>query len=75
MAETGWKYGKRKVRVVQVISEHPWGGRTYRVLTVTTGEGQDYVALRLYNGRGHFIKQFLMEPQVAPLVGRILAQL
>ena len=70
MTQTGFKYGKNRVRVIREIKRLPWEGREYRVLLVET-DGRPYVSLRLYNARRHFIKQFLMEPGAAAALGII----
>lgn len=67
--ETGFRFGQHQLHLVKVLAEIPHDGRTYKVVLVTTEAGQPYVAIRLYNERGRFIKQLLMEPEVAPHVG------
>lgn len=62
--ETGFKFGKKPTRVIEVIDELKHKGRTYRLCKVETGGGI-YHSLRLYNGRGKFIKQFMSEPEIA----------
>jgi hypothetical protein len=56
---------KHKLSTIRVISEQRCRDRIYRLLEVTTEDGTPYYCLRLLNGRGHFIKQFLFEPEMA----------
>lgn len=58
----GFKFGKWRTKVLRQCGEITEDGRTYRLVEVETGEGLRYLALRLYNGNGHFIKQFMFEP-------------
>jgi len=62
--ETGFRFGKYKLTVLESMGEVKHNGRTYRLVLVRTEGGEHYLALRLYNRRGRFIKQFLMEPEV-----------
>lgn len=63
--QTGFKFGKYRLEVVRQFGEVKYNGRTYKLLGVKTHDGQDYLSLRLYNGTGKFIKQFLIEPGLA----------
>ena len=69
---TGFKFGKYSLKVLKVIGETIYNGRTYRLLLVQTQEGLEYYAWRLYNTRNRFIKQFLFEPQVLPELSALL---
>lgn len=46
-----------------VMSYHTTA-RTYKLLSVQTQEGLNYLCLRLYNNTGRFIKQFLFEAEL-----------
>lgn len=70
--ETGFKYGRYTLRVVRVFGEVPHQGRVYRLVEVETHEGQRYLSLRLYNPCGHFIKQLLVEPELAGKLAQLL---
>lgn len=50
--------------VKATLSEQKHNGRTYKLLSVQTQEGLDYLCLRLYDNTGRFIKQFLVEPEL-----------
>jgi hypothetical protein len=63
------------IKVNRTISEHIHNGRKYKLLDVTA-DNLPYICLRLYNAKGHFIKQFLFEPQVAVwLAGALEAEI
>jgi len=70
--ETGFRLGKNKVEVLEQLGEVKHNGRTYRVVSVRVAAGQEYISLRLYNAQGKFIKQFMLEPEVGPKLGRLL---
>lgn len=55
---------KHSLKMVRCISEVQLNGRLYRLLDVET-QGVAYRCLRLYNASGHFIKQFLFEPELS----------
>ena len=70
--KTGFRLGTNKVEVLKQIGEDiKHKGRTYRVLLVKAG-GNEYICERLYNAQGKFIKQFMLEPEVGPQLGRLL---
>lgn len=60
---------QHKLSTKRIISDHQHNGRLYRLLDVVTQDGLEYRCLRLYNlrsdGRLHFIKQFLFEPELS----------
>ena len=62
--ETGFKFGKHELTALEAMGEVKHNGRTYRLVRVQTEAGEEYLAWRLYNKDGRFIKQFLMEPEV-----------
>lgn len=70
--ETGFRLGKNKVKVLRVLGEIQHNSRTYRVVRVRVSGGEEYVSLRLYNSKGKFIKQFMMEPEITQPVGYLL---
>jgi len=65
---TGFKFGKHRLEVLSQIAHFPYNGRVYKLLRVRTHDGLEYISLRLYNSTGKFIKQMLVEPQVASLI-------
>ncbi|KKL75275.1 hypothetical protein LCGC14_2056500 [marine sediment metagenome] len=72
--QTGFRYGRHQLTVVREIGHVEHRGRKYVVLEVRTHDGLPYISIRLYNSSGHFIKQLLMEPEIAPAIGEILAR-
>lgn len=70
--QTGFRYGKYALTVLTTVGSVDHNGRRYRVVQVRTHLGERYIALRLYNATGHFIKQMLMEPEIAPVIGSLL---
>ena len=72
--ETGFRFGKYKLEVVASLGSCQYGGRTYRLVRVRTSDKKIYLSLRLYNGSGKFIKQFLFEPEVREKLAEILLQ-
>jgi hypothetical protein len=66
--KTGFKFGKHRLTVTGVIKNWVFHGRTYRLLTVRTHDNLNYVSLRLYNQTGRFIKQLLVEPEIAQFI-------
>lgn len=69
---TGFKFGKYPLSVLQALGEIRHNGRTYRLVEVLTFTGERYIALRLYNSQGKFIKQFLMETEVYGKIARLM---
>jgi hypothetical protein len=72
--ETGFRFGKYGLEVIASLGSCEYGGRTYRLVRVRTSDGKIYLSLRLYNGSGRFIKQFLFEPEVREKLAEILLQ-
>ena len=63
--QTGFRFGQHRLEVLHQIAHYPHNGRTYKLLLVRTHDGLEYVSLRLYNSSGRFIKQILVEPELA----------
>ncbi len=70
---TGFKFGKHRLEVLHQIAHYPHNGRTYKLLRVRTQEGLEYISLRLYNNTGRFIKQILVEPEIAGMIFKEMA--
>ncbi len=70
--KTGFKLGTKKVEVLHTLGEVKHNGRTYRLVKVRVSSGEEYLSLRLYNARGKFIKQFMMEPEIGRDIGCLL---
>jgi hypothetical protein len=64
---------RSRLTVTQTLGVKEYQGRQYKLLRVETKEGLEYLCLRLYNGNGHFIKQFLFEPGLVPWLQSALA--
>jgi len=62
--QTGFKFGIHPLTVLKTFGELRHNVRTYRLLQVKTHDNLVYTSLRLYNGNGKFIKQFLFEPEI-----------
>lgn len=73
--QTGFKFGKHtttlKRQCGEVVADD---GRKYRLVLLETGDKLEYYALRLYNGRGKFIKQFLFSPDLLDDIAGLLDQ-
>lgn len=70
--KTGFRLGKNKVEVLKILGEVKHNNRTYRLVRVRITSGEEYLSLRLYNAKGKFIKQFMMEPEVTAEVASLL---
>ena len=70
---TGFRFGLHKLQVLREISVVPHNGRTYKLVEVQTNEGQRYLCIRLYNNKGKFIKQLLLDQEVAGDIGQALS--
>jgi hypothetical protein len=66
--QAGFKFGKFRLEVLETFGEISHNGRTYRLLKVRTNDNLEYLSLRLYNGSGKFIKQMLIEPELAEAI-------
>ena len=69
---TGFKFGKYRLNVVQHLGSVSRNGRSYCLVRVQIHDGQEYISLRLYNSEGKFIKQLLMEQEIAPAIAKLL---
>lgn len=68
----GFRFGKYSLTPGEILGEVAFNGRKYRIQKVFTQEEREYISIRLYNKRGKFIKQLLMEPEIAGSIGGIL---
>ena len=60
----GFKYGRYTTTVIRTCGEIEVNGRKYKLIFLRINDGQYYYSIRLYNPKGHFIKQMLFEPSV-----------
>ncbi|MBE0427973.1 MAG: hypothetical protein IBX72_15200 [Nitrospirae bacterium] len=74
--KAGFRFGKHKLQVIKDIGSVYYRGkcyeRTYKLVRVKTSSGELYYSLRLYNGSGRFIKQFLFEEQLCKSIALLL---
>jgi len=63
--KAGFKFGKHRLTVLNQIAHWVFRDRTYKLLRVQTQDNLEYISLRLYNATGKFIKQILVEPEIA----------
>jgi hypothetical protein len=72
----GFRFGKYSLQVIEELGSVFYKGknyaRSYKLVRVKTSSGEIYYALRLYNGSGRFIKQFLFEEQVSESIASLL---
>jgi len=66
--QTGFRFGVHRLEVIHQIAHYPYDGRVYKLLRVKTHEEREYISLRLYNNTGRFIKQILVEPEIAGVI-------
>jgi hypothetical protein len=66
--KVGFKFGQHRLTVLKKISQVDFRGRSYRLVRVKTQDELEYISIRLYNAQGKFIKQFLVEPEIAGLI-------
>lgn len=72
--QTGFKFGKYQLKLIKEIAHLNYDGRAYKLVRVQTHDNQEYLSLRLYNATGKFIKQFLVEPILAPAIAWMFEQ-
>lgn len=70
----GFKFGKYRLTVLERLGTVQHNGRTYSLVKVLTNAGLEYLSLRLYNASGKFIKQLLIEPELAPAIAKLFEE-
>ncbi len=70
--KTGFKFGKHRLELIDTCGSLIHKGRLYRLVKVRTHDRLDYFALRLYNDKGKFIKQFLFEPEIREAIALLI---
>ena len=63
------------LEVLQEYAALPYNGGTYKIVLVKTDEDQKYISIKLFNKDGSFVRQFLMEPEIAGKIGNELCSL
>jgi len=71
---TGFRFGRYALTLTRIFGECRCNGRVYKLVEVQTQLGALYYALRLYNARGHFIKQLLFERSVITDLADLVVQ-
>ena len=66
---SGHKSASKSLIVLDELKVIHHNGRIYKLLSVETFDRLPYICIRLYNGKGHFIKQMLFEKAVAEELG------
>ena len=57
----------QKPKLVQHLGEVEHNGITYRVVRERIPDtGDEYIAIKLYNAKGKFIKRLMIEPEIWP---------
>lgn len=69
--QTGFKFGKYRLTLLAKLGAIQHNCRSYSLVKVQTHDGQVYLSLRLYNHQGRFIKQLLIEPELASAIGEL----
>jgi hypothetical protein len=71
----GFRYGTHTLEVLREYAALSYNGGTYKIVLVKTDEDQQYISIKLFNKDGSFVRQFLMEPEIAGKVGNELCSL
>ena len=70
--QTGFRFGKYKLTVLEEYGKIEYLGRTYKIVKVKTNDNLQYISIRLYNRNQKFIKQFLIEPEIINSIAQLL---
>ncbi len=68
----GYRYGTHMLEVLQEYAALSYNGGTYKIVMVKTDEDQKYIAIKQYNEVGEFLRQLLIEPEIAGRIGNEL---
>jgi hypothetical protein len=71
----GFRYGTHTLEVLREYAALSYNGGTYKIVLVKTDEDQQYISIKLFNKDGSFVRQFLMEPEIAGKIGNELCSL
>jgi hypothetical protein len=71
----GFRYGTHTLEVLREYAALSYNGGTYKIVLVKTDEEQQYISIKLFNKDGSFVRQFLMEPEIAGKIGNELCSL
>ena len=68
----GFRYGAYSLEILREYATLSYNGGTYKIVMVKTDEGQKYIAIKQYNEVGEFLRQLLIEPEIAGRIGNEL---
>ncbi|MCK4964249.1 MAG: hypothetical protein KAH98_00715 [Dehalococcoidia bacterium] len=73
--QNGFRYGVNTLEVLQEFATFTNDSKTYKIVLVRTDQDQNYISIKLYNRDGKFVRQFLIEPEIAGRIGKELCAL
>ncbi len=68
----GFRYGAYSLEILREYATLSYNGGTYKIVMVKTDEDQKYIAIKQYNEVGEFLRQLLIEPEIAGRIGNEL---
>ena len=71
----GHRYGAYSLEILREYAALSYNGGTYKIVLVKTDEDQKYISIKLFNKDGSFVRQLLMEPEIAGKIGNELCSL
>ena len=71
----GFRYGAHRLEVLREFADLAYNGKKYKIVMVKTEENENYISIKQYNDDGEFLKQLLIEPEIAGKIGRELCTL
>ena len=71
----GFRYGAYRLEILCEYAALSYNGGTYKIALVKTDEDKKYIAIKHYNEVGEFVRQLLMEPEIAGKIGNELCAL
>ena len=71
----GFRYGSYSLEILREYAALSYNGGKYKIVLVKTDEDQNYIAIKQYNEAGEFLRQLLIEPEIAGRIGNELCAL
>ena len=68
----GFRYGAYSLEILREYATLSYNGGTYKIVMVKTDEDQKYIVIKQYNEVGEFLRQLLIEPEIAGRIGNEL---
>ena len=68
----GHRYGAYSLEILREYATLSYNGGTYKIVLVKTDEDQKYIAIKQYNEAGEFLRQLLIDPEIAGKIGNEL---